>query len=143
MGPKLKLFADYTVWMFTGSVALYQDVAGTGQGKLLVTDLYASAPAGRWLFSIGPGFTWGDALYTRTFFGVSQQQSSASGLPAYNTGSGIRDVHLNGYVSYTLSKHWSGSVATTLGRLQHCAASSPVTERKTELTMLASAIYRF
>ena len=31
-GPKLKLFADYTWWAFTGSVALYQDIAGHHQG---------------------------------------------------------------------------------------------------------------
>jgi outer membrane protein len=143
MGPKLKLFADYSVSMFTGSVALYQDIAGTGQGKLVVTDLYASLPVGDWLFSLGPGFTWADALYTRTFFGVSPKQSAASGLPTYNTGSGIRDVHLNAYVGYTFSKRWSGSVTTTLGRLQHDAAASPITERKTELTTLASVNYHF
>ncbi|TXC80387.1 MipA/OmpV family protein [Paraburkholderia azotifigens] len=142
-GPKLKLFADYTVWAFTGSVALYQDIAGHGQGKTVVTDLYASLPAGGWLFSVGPGFTWADALYTRTFFGVSSQQSAASGLPAYNTGAGIRDVHLNGYVSYDFSKHWVGSVAVTLGRLQHFAAASPITERRSELNTLASLNYRF
>ncbi|WP_109480490.1 MipA/OmpV family protein [Paraburkholderia sp. C35] len=142
-GPKLKLFADYTVWAFTGSVALYQDIAGHGQGKTVVTDLYASLPAGGWLFSVGPGFTWADALYTRTFFGVSGQQSAASGLPAYSTGSGIRDVHLNAYVSYDISKHWYASVAMTLGRLEHYAAASPITERRSELNTLASVYYRF
>jgi len=142
-GPKLKLFADYTVWMFTGSVALYQDIAGHGQGKTVVTDLYASLPVGGWLFSIGPGFTWADAEYTRTFFGVSSQQSAASGLPAYNTGAGIRDVHLNGYVSYDISKHWATSVAVTLGRLQHYAAASPITHGRSELNTLASVNYRF
>ncbi|KWK85683.1 hypothetical protein WM16_30330 [Burkholderia ubonensis] len=142
-GPKLKLFADYTVWMFTGSVAMYQDIAGHHQGKTVLTDLYASLPVGGWLLSAGPGFTWADAVHTRTFFGVSNQQSAASGLPAYNTGAGIRDVHLNGYVSYDFSKHWVGSVAVTLGRLQHHAASSPITERRTELNTLASVNYRF
>ena len=142
-GPKLKLFADYTVWAFTGSVAMYQDIAGHGQGKTVVTDLYASLPTGGWLFSFGPGFTWADALYTRTFFGVSSQQSAASGLPAYNTGAGIRDVHLNGYVSYDFSRHWVGSIAVTLGRLQHYAAASPITERRSELNTLASVNYRF
>jgi len=142
-GPKLKLFADYSVWMFTGSVAMYQDIAGHGQGKTVVSDLYASVPAGGWLFSAGPGFTWADALYTRTFFGVSSRQSAASGLPAYDVGAGIRDVHLNGYVSHDFSKHCVASVAMTFGRLQHYAAASPVTERRSELNMLASVNYRF
>jgi MipA family protein len=31
-GPKLRLFADYTWWAFTGAAAVYKDIAGTGQG---------------------------------------------------------------------------------------------------------------
>ena len=31
-GPKLKVFADYSVSLLTGSVALYQDIGGNGQG---------------------------------------------------------------------------------------------------------------
>lgn len=142
-GPKLKLFADYTVWAFTGSVALYQDIAGNHQGTTVSTDLYASAPVGGWLFSVGPGFTWANGTYTRTFFSVSNQQSAASGLPTYGTSAGIRDVHLNTYVSYDFSKHWAGSVATTFGRLQHDAAHSPISERTFELNMLASLNYRY
>lgn len=142
-GPKLKLFADYTLWMFTGSAALYQDIAGHGQGTTASTDLYASVPLGGWLLSVGPGFTWANAEYARTFFGVSSQQSTASDLPAFNTGAGVRDVHLNAYVSYDFSKHWVGSVAATLGRLQRYAADSPVTERRVELNTLASINYRF
>jgi outer membrane scaffolding protein for murein synthesis (MipA/OmpV family) len=142
-GPKLKLFADYTWWMFTGSVALYQDIAGNGQGKTVSTDLVASLPLDGWLFSVGPGFTWADAQYTRTLFGVSRQQSAASGLPAFDTSSGIRDVHLNLYVSHDFSKHWTSSVSLTAGRLQHYAAESPITERRFELNMLTSVNYRF
>jgi len=142
-GPKLKLFADYTLWAFTGSVALYQDIAGHGQGTTVSTDLYASAPLGGWLFSVGPGFTWANAEYTRTFFGISSQQSAASGLPTFSTSAGVRDVHLNAYVSYDFSKHWAGSVAATLGRLKHDAAESPITERRVELNTLASINYRF
>jgi MipA family protein len=141
--PKLKLFADYTAWMFTGSVALYQDIGGQHQGKLVVTDLYATLPSGPLTVSAGPGFTWSDAEYARTFFGVSPAQSAASGMPVHDAGSGIRDVHLNGYVGYAFSKHWSGTVSATLARLQGSAARSPIAQRRTELTMLASVNYRF
>lgn len=141
--PKLKLFGDYTWWAFTGSVAMYQDIAGHGQGKTVVSDLYASLPLDTWLFSVGPGFTWADAEYTRTFFGVSPQQSAASGLPAFNTSSGIRDVHLNVYVSHDFSKHWTSSVSVVAGRLQHYAANSPITSRRFELNSLAAVYYRF
>lgn len=142
-GPKLKLFADYTVWAFTGSVALYQDIAGHHQGTTVSTDVVASAPVGGWLFSVGPGLTWANGTYTRTFFGVSSQQSAASGLPVYNTSAGVRDIHMNAVVTYDISKHWVGSVSATFGRLEHNAANSPITERKFELNTLASVNYRF
>jgi outer membrane scaffolding protein for murein synthesis (MipA/OmpV family) len=142
-GPKLKLFADYTWWAFTGSVALYQDIDGNHQGTTVMTDFVASAPVGGWLFSVGPGFTWANATYTRTFFGVSGQQSAASGLPTYNTSAGIRDIHMNAMVTYDFSKHWNGSVSATFGRLEHDAANSPITEKRFELNTLASVNYKF
>jgi MipA family protein len=37
-GPKLRLFADYTWWAFTGAAALYRDIAGTGQGMTAMAD---------------------------------------------------------------------------------------------------------
>ncbi|MFK4443304.1 outer membrane protein [Caballeronia udeis] len=143
-GPKLKVFADYSVSLLTGSVAAYQDIAGTGQGLLVSGDLVANMPlTSKLLVSMGPGVTWANAVYNRTLFGVSASQSAASGLPAYNTSSGVRDVHLNTYVSYDFSKKWVGSVSLTAGRLEHNAGHSPITEQRTELNFLAAVNYRF
>lgn len=143
-GPKLKLFADYSVSFLRGSLAAYQDIAGTGQGLLVSADLYANLPlTSRLLVSFGPGATWANAEYTRSLFGVSGAQSAASGLPVFNTSAGLRDVHLNTYVSYDITKKWVGSLAVTVGRLQQDAAHSPITERREELNVVAAINYRF
>lgn len=142
-GPKLRIFGDYTLWAFTGAVAVYQDISGNGQGTTASVDLYASLPLKGWLFSVGPGLTWANAVYTRTLFGISSAQSAASGLPQYATGSGIRDVHMTFYATHDFSKHWVGSVDATLGRLEHYAGGSPITERRRELTTFAALDYRF
>ncbi|UVS84190.1 MipA/OmpV family protein [Burkholderia glumae] len=142
-GPKLKLFADYTVWAFTGALAVYRDVVGYGQGTTASADLYASLPLKGWLFSVGPGLTWANGAYTRTLFGISPSESAASGLPQYGTGAGIRDIHLNFYMTHDFSRHWVGTVNSTLGRLQRFAANSPITQRRTEWTTFASLGYRF
>lgn len=142
-GPKLRLFADYTVWAFTGAVAAYQDIAGTGQGLMAMADLFVSAPIGNWLVSMGPGLTWANATYTRTFFGITPQESAASGLRRYDTGSGLRDAHFNASATYKISAHWSASVQAVVGRLERYAAGSPITERRLDLNGMASVLYRF
>ncbi len=142
-GPKLRLFADYTWWAFTGSAAVYQDIAGTGQGLTAMADLFVSAPLGELLLSAGPGITWANATYTNTFFGVNAQESAASGLPRYAAGSGLRDVHFNVNATYKFSPHWSANVSAVIGRLERAAAGSPITERRLDLNGVASALYRF
>jgi outer membrane scaffolding protein for murein synthesis (MipA/OmpV family) len=142
-GPKLRLFADYTYWAFTGSATLYQDIGGTGQGLTAMADFYVSAPLGKLLVSMGPGLTWANATYTNTFFGVNAQESAASGLPQYATSSGLRDVHFNVNASYTFTPHWSANVTAVVGRLQRYAAGSPITERRLDLNGMASVLYRF
>ncbi|SAK78220.1 structural protein MipA [Caballeronia catudaia] len=142
-GPKLRLFGDYTWWAFTGAAAIYQDIAGTGQGLTAMADLFVSAPLGKLLLSVGPGLTWANATYTKTFFGVNSQESTASGLPQYATSSGLRDVHLNVNATYAFDSHWSGNIAAVVGRLQRYAAGSPITERRLDLNGMASVMYRF
>ncbi|WP_345817006.1 MipA/OmpV family protein (plasmid) [Paraburkholderia sp. PREW-6R] len=142
-GPKLRLFGDYTVWAFTGAVAAYQDIAGTGQGLTAMADLFVSAPIGNWLISMGPGLTWANATYTRTMFGVTQHESAASGLPSYNTGSGLRDAHFNLNATYKFNEHWSANAGCVVGRLERYAAGSPIIERRLDLNGMASVLYRF
>jgi outer membrane scaffolding protein for murein synthesis (MipA/OmpV family) len=142
-GPKLRLFADYTWWAFTGAATVYQDIAGTGQGLTAMGDLFISAPIGNLLLSMGPGLTWANATYTRTLFGISPQESAASGLPHYDTASGLRDVHFNVNATYKISPHWSANVAAVVGRLERYAAGSPITEHRLDLNGMASILYHF
>jgi outer membrane scaffolding protein for murein synthesis (MipA/OmpV family) len=142
-GPKLRLFADYTWWAFTGAAAVYQDIAGTGQGLTATADFLMSAPIGKLLVSVGPGLTWANGTYTQTFFGVTPQESAASRLPQYTTSSGLRDVHFTVDATYEITSHWSANVAAVVGRLERFAAGSPITERRLDLNGVASVAYRF
>lgn len=142
-GPKLRLFADNTWWAFTGATAVYQDIAGTGQGLTAMADLFISAPLGRLMLSVGPGVTWASGQYARTFFAITPSQSAASGLPQYAAGSGLRDVHLNMAATYVISSNWSASAAVIAGRLEGSAAGSPVTKRRLDLNGTMSVAYKF
>jgi outer membrane protein len=50
----------------------------------------------RYVFSLGPRVLWSDAKYQRAYFGVSRAAALATGLPAYDPGSGIHAVALQG-----------------------------------------------
>lgn len=80
---------------------------------------------------------------TQTLFRITPQESAASGLPRYDTGSGLRDAHFNVSATYKISAHWSANVQAGVGRLERYAAGSPITERRLDLNGVASVLYRF
>src|SRR5262249_61229415 len=72
-------------WYVLGASVL-SDILNRGQGTLVSLNALARHRASdRLTFFGGPGLTWADGRYTRTFFGVSADQSAASGLPEFGT----------------------------------------------------------
>jgi outer membrane scaffolding protein for murein synthesis (MipA/OmpV family) len=76
-------------------------------------------------------------------FGVSGEESAASGLPQYATRSGLRDIHVGLNATYTMNAHWSADLTAQIGRLEKYAAGSPITERRLDLNGMASVSYHF
>jgi MipA family protein len=73
--------------------------------------------------------TWGNADYTRTYFGIAPTDAVRSGLPSYRPGAGFRDVGAGLTAGHYFSRHWGliGRVGATY--LVGDAANSPVTDR--------------
>jgi len=140
---RAKAFAQYTVSFLTLSTDAEQDILGNRQGLIANADVYASAPLGRWLFSLGTGVSWTNGQYMRTFFGVDGSQSSASGLPVFATHAGVRDIHFNAIVTCKLDDRWTANGSLTVARLRGDAADSPITQRRQQTTAMASLTYRF
>lgn len=140
---RAKAFAKYTVSFLTLSADAEQDILGNRQGLIANADAYASAPVGRWLFSLGTGVSWTNGQYTRTFFGVDDGQSARSGLPVFATHAGLRDIHFNAIVTCKLDDRWTANGSLTVARLRGDAADSPITQRRQQTTAMASLTYRF
>lgn len=140
---RAKAFAQYTVSFLTLSTDAEQDILGNRQGLIANADVYASAPLGRWLFSLGTGVSWTNGQYMRTFFGVDDGQSARSGLPVFATHAGLRDIHFNAIVTCKLDDRWTANGSLTVARLQGDAADSPITQRRQQTTAMASLTYRF
>ena len=87
--------------------------------------------------------TWSDGDAMRRYFGLTPEQASTTGLPAYAPGAGLRsaDVGLVGDVD--LGRHWVGLWGITREQLQGGALNSPLTRERTNWSANAGAAYRF
>lgn len=83
-------------------------------------------------FRAGPGFTYANAEYMRTFYGVSNAQSQASGLPVYNADGGVSNVHIGAGVNYHFGGKWDLGTFVTQSRLTGDAANSPIIETRNQ-----------
>jgi outer membrane scaffolding protein for murein synthesis (MipA/OmpV family) len=67
-----------------------------------------------------------DKKYTRTFFGVTEAESQASGLDAYRPGGGLTKVTAGVTAGYQLSRHWGVMARVQGGTFTGDAADSPI-----------------
>jgi len=89
------------------------------------------------------GTTWADDNYMQTWFGVTPQQSSRSGLSAFNAESGIKDVTAGLKATYRLNQHWFISTEVGMQHLLGDAGKSPITEVSTGATFGTVVGYHF
>lgn len=78
-----------------------------------------------WLFSIGPRVTLSDDTYQRAYFGVSPRVATATGLPAYDAGSGVHAVGATAGGTYQFTRRWGIYGYAKYDRLVADAARSP------------------
>lgn len=137
-------FGSYTDKWFAVRGSVVTDAGGKDQGTRLLMDLEGKYSVNERLrLTAGPGFTWADSKYSQTFFGISAAQSASSGRAAYTAASGINSVRFSLGANYLLTPQWGLGARVTAERLRGDAASSPVTERKSQNSVGLFAHYRF
>ncbi|MBK5356356.1 MipA/OmpV family protein [Pseudomonas sp. TH41] len=67
-----------------------------------------------------------DARQNQTFFGVSAQESQASGIRRYNAGGGLQNVALTQSFEFALAPHWSLVTSASWIHLTGSAADSSI-----------------
>lgn len=138
------LFARYNLEWLSATAAVSQDIGGKHQGTTASFDLLgAYHPVSQLTLNAGPGVTWASGQYNQTFFGVSEADSARSGLPQYTLGSGIAAVRFTAGANYRFNKHWNLSARVVATRLPGSVGSSPVVEKKNQITYGAFANYLF
>jgi len=87
--------------------------------------------------------TWSDEKATQDYFGLTPQQSSQTGLPAYNAGAGLRNVMLGIQGSVDVSKHWLVMWGLNARWLEGDARNSPIVLEGTNWFANGGLAYRF
>lgn len=139
-----EVFAIYTRDWASLRGSITSDIGGNSRGAVATLDLTGRyQPDPRWVFTAGPGFSWGSSQYTRTFFGVTPQQSVDSGLNVYRPGSGLYTLRFTVAAAYRPSAHWNVGAAVAAAWLQSDASDSPVTQKDSQNTYTLFASYLF
>ncbi|RSV42856.1 MipA/OmpV family protein [Sphingomonas sp. ABOLE] len=100
-----------------------------GVVSMLALD-YVQRDGDRWLVAVGPRVNLSDAKYRRAYFGVTQRDAAAVGIPVYRVGDNVvRSVGLASTAIRQLSKRWGLYGYLAYDRLTGDASRSPVTER--------------
>jgi MipA family protein len=102
--------------------------------------VYRGGPVAAGLFAQA---TWANAKSAGSFYGITSQQSAATGLPAFGAGSGWLYGSAGLLWSIDLSRDWILVGSVEARRLQGDAAHSPLAERSSNYFVSAGIAYRF
>jgi outer membrane protein len=87
--------------------------------------------------------TWANAKSTGSFYGITPQQSAATGLPAFAAGSGWLFGSVGFLWSIDLRRDWIVVGSMEARRLHGDAAQSPLAERASKYYMSAGIAFHF
>jgi outer membrane scaffolding protein for murein synthesis (MipA/OmpV family) len=118
----------------------------TGGGTVGDFEVYLPLPGSseRFVAFLGPSVTVANRHYLRDLYGVTSEQSIASGHPIYNVqNTGVDALGLGLSASWRLSRHYLLSIDGAINRLGHEAADSPLVERPSARVLALSFDYRW
>jgi outer membrane scaffolding protein for murein synthesis (MipA/OmpV family) len=120
------------------------DAFGRGGGSFADAQLTRDWPLSpQTVASAAVGVTVGGRRYMRSYYGVNEVQSAASGYPVYQPRLGLRDASLSASVRTDLGDDWTLLVGGGLSRLLGPAADSPLTTRRDSWGLNAGLARRF
>ena len=112
---------------------LSTDVGGQGHGNTADLEMASMrSPLPDLRLRAAVGWTWANAQYMRTFFGVNAQQSALSGLPMFSPDAGVWSVRGVLSAQYSLTGNWLIGGLASVGRLLGDAGDSPITQKRTD-----------
>lgn len=137
-------FLKYTFGRITFSGDIRQAVTHTSNGytaKLSLRYRYWLIPH-TLEFSFGPRLDFADGAHSQAWFGISPDQSLASGLPAYTAHGGLSDAGAGLDVTYLATEHWLLRSYVEFRDLTGSVGNSPIVQSKAQTTAGMAIAYR-
>ncbi len=93
--------------------------------------------------TLSPGLTLADASFMRSTYGITAQQATNDGLPAYAARAGLRSVNLDIDWERELTTKFTLDTGLSLSRLAGSAAHSPLIDQRDDATLYTALTYHF
>lgn len=93
--------------------------------------------------TVTPGVTWADRKHTQAYFGVTPQQSAASGFAVFDAGAGLKSQQVVFDFDMAFSRHWHLNALLRVQRLAGDAADSSITQRTRQASGMLALRYEF
>ena len=145
--PVLKLFGAYVIsksfpLVLRGDV---RRVVGGANGWVADVGAYMPLPGSskKFVMFAGPSLTLADGGYMENVFGVNTVQALASGYPHFNARGGWKGAGFGFSATWFMTSHWLFNADTAVSRLLGSAATSPITQRKTQGILALAVAYMF
>jgi len=92
-------------------------------------------PSDKLRLTAGPRLLWGDAGYADTYFGISEEESTLSGmLEEFDAGSGMISAGAKIEATYAFNEDWQLVGTINYDALRGDAADSPISERDEQIS---------
>jgi outer membrane scaffolding protein for murein synthesis (MipA/OmpV family) len=141
----------YGTWVLSKKFPLILRVSarqfvGGAEGAVGDAAVYVPLPGSSKTFVMfaGPSITLGTRHYLQTLYGVSAEQSLASGHPVFDLDhSGTADAGVGFSATKFLGKHLLLNLDTAISQIRGRPASSPLVERRTQRVLALSLDYHW
>ncbi|MSP53233.1 MAG: MipA/OmpV family protein [Gammaproteobacteria bacterium] len=136
------VFANYTVSLYNFGIAANKTLGQSeGAGFYKATATRAVPLSQHLVVNLVVAAQYDDARYMQSLYGVTNTESSASGLSSYNTHSGWDNISYGITPMYSINKHWilTGSVAM-INYLDQ-VAKSPLIKHNQNYAVAVGVIY--
>jgi len=146
--PVGKLFAT---WVLSKKLPLILRVAarqfiGGTQGAIGDVSIYSPLPGSsqRFVMFAGPSITLATRHYMQVLYGVTPEQSAASGHPEFlATHNGMAAAGVGFSATKFIGQHWLMNLDAALDQIRGTPAHSPLVEKRTQHVAVLSMDYQF